>query len=120
MITRLFGELKKILSLRSLQARIFLIVLAAGLVPSVIMRYGILGNYEERSIEQRISTVQNQLMIVGNHLLSNNYFNTKPEGYTTLRTMTEKYRHLKQSLLIHQTLTEYACFGGPRSLGTAI
>ena len=49
MITRLFGELKKILSLRSLQARIFLIVLAAGLVPSVIMRYGILGNYEERS-----------------------------------------------------------------------
>ena len=37
MITRLFGELKKILSLRSLQARIFLIVLAAGLVPSVIM-----------------------------------------------------------------------------------
>lgn len=83
MITKIFGELKKILSLRSLQARIFLIVLAAGLVPSAIMRYGIMGNYEDRSIEQRISTVQNQLMIVGNHLISNNYFNTKPEGYTS-------------------------------------
>ena len=34
-------------------------------------------------MQQRISTVQNQLMIVGNHLISNNYFNTKPQGYTS-------------------------------------
>lgn len=83
MIAKLFGELKNLFSLRSLQARIFLIVLVAGLVPSVIMRYGILVSYEDRSVQQRISTVQNQLMIVGNHLLSNNYFDTQPEGYTT-------------------------------------
>ena len=79
----MFEELKTLFSLRSLQARIFLIVLVAGLAPSVIMRYGILASYEDRSVQQRISTVQNQLMIVGNHLLSNNYFNTKPEGYNT-------------------------------------
>nr|WP_296464952.1 HAMP domain-containing sensor histidine kinase [uncultured Acetatifactor sp.] len=83
MVAKIFGELRAFLSLRSLQTRIFLVVLVAGLVPSVIMRYGILGNYEERSVQQRISTVQNQLMIVGNHLISNNYFNTKPEGYTS-------------------------------------
>ena len=81
-ITRLFGELKQFLSLRSLQTRFFLLILAVGFVSSVFMRYGILNNYEERSVQQRISTVQNQLIIVGNHLISNNYFNTKPEGYT--------------------------------------
>lgn len=80
MTEKFFRELKRLLSLRSLQARIFLIVLAAGFIPSMIVRYGILDNYEEHSVQQRISTVQNQLMIVGNHLISNNYFNTKPEA----------------------------------------
>ena len=81
MIAKIFEELKWLLSLRSLQARIFILVLMAGLVPSVIVRYGILNNYEERAVQQRISTVQNQLLIVGNHLISNNYFNMKPEGF---------------------------------------
>lgn len=80
-MAKLFENLKWLLSLRSLQARIFIIVLVAGLVPSVIVRYGILDNYEEHSVQQRISTVQNQLLIVGNHLISNNYFNMKPEGF---------------------------------------
>lgn len=81
MIAKILEELKWLLSLRSLQARIFILVLLAGLVPSVIVRYGILNNYEERSVQQRIFTVQNQLLIVGNHLISNNYFNMKPEGF---------------------------------------
>jgi len=83
MIVKLLGELKKFISLRSLQARIFIIVLVVGVVPSVVMHYGILGSYEERSVQNRIATVQNQLMIVGNHLISNNYFHTKPEGYNS-------------------------------------
>ena len=82
-MNNIFGELKRLLSLRSLQARIFIIVLAAGFIPSVIVRYGILDNYEDHSVQQRISNVQNQLIIVGNHLISNNYFNTKPEGYSS-------------------------------------
>ena len=81
MAGKIFQEIKKFLSLRSLQARFFLIMLVAGIVPSVVMRYGILASYEERSVQNRIATVQNQLMIVGSHLISNNYFNTKPEGY---------------------------------------
>ena len=46
MVGKIFHELKKLLSLRSLQARIFIIVLAVGIVPSVVMRYGILVSYE--------------------------------------------------------------------------
>ncbi len=76
MVTKILGELKKFISLRSLQARIFLIMLAVGMIPGVLMRYGIITSYEERAVEQRVSTVQNQLLIVGNHLLSNNYFDT--------------------------------------------
>ena len=83
MVKKIFDELKSFLSLRSLQARIFIIVLVAGLVPSIIVRRVILDNYEEYSVAQRISNVQNQLLIVGNHLISNNYFNTKPEGYSS-------------------------------------
>ncbi|RKJ21556.1 sensor histidine kinase [bacterium D16-50] len=83
MIAKIFGDLKEILTLRSLQARIFIIVLVMGIIPCVVMRYGILDNYEERAVENRISSVQNQLMVVGNHLISNNYFNLKPEGFTS-------------------------------------
>ena len=78
MITKLFGELKKLLSLRSLQARIFIIILVVGFLPSVLMRYGLLENYEERAVAQRVSGIQNQLKIIGNHLLSNNYFHSNP------------------------------------------
>ena len=57
---KIFEELKRLLSLRSLQARIFIIVLVAGVIPSMIVRYGILDNYEEHSVQHRIATVQNQ------------------------------------------------------------
>ncbi len=83
MFAKLLGELKKLLLLRSLQARIFVIILIVGLVPSLFLRYGILEKYEERSVEQRVATVQNQLMIIGNHLLSNNYFNSQAGEYST-------------------------------------
>lgn len=83
MVGKVFEELREILTLRSLQARIFIIVLVMGTVPSMLMRYGILNTYEERAVQNRISTVQNQLMVVGNHLISNNYFNLKPEGFNS-------------------------------------
>lgn len=75
-MAKIWGAVRNHVFLRSLQARIFIIILAAGIIPSVLMRYGILNNYEERAVEQRVATVQNQLLIVGNHLLSNNYFNS--------------------------------------------
>lgn len=74
MIRNIVRQIQNIISLCSLRVRIFLIVLVAGLLPSMCVRYGILESYEERAVQQRITTVQNQLMIVGNHLISNHYF----------------------------------------------
>lgn len=58
---------------RSLRARLFVIILIVGLVPGVLMRYGIVGNYEERAIPLRANTVQAQLKILANHLITYNY-----------------------------------------------
>ncbi len=74
MIKKLFEELKQFIPLRSLRARVFFIIVVVGLLPIVLMRYGFMMSYEERAVEQRISIVQNQLKIVGNHLISNDYF----------------------------------------------
>lgn len=65
--------LKEFLFARSLRLRLFVILLIMGIVPGILMRHGIVENYEERAVEQRVATVQNQLMIVANHLISNNY-----------------------------------------------
>ena len=75
MKAKIFGELKALLFLRSLKVRLFVIILIVGIVPSILIRYSIVNNYEERAVYQRISTVQNQLLVVGNHLLNNQYLN---------------------------------------------
>lgn len=59
--------------LRSLRLRIFLIVLVVGIVPSILIGFSIIRNYEDEAVEHRIATVQNQLRILSNHLISNNY-----------------------------------------------
>ena len=68
--------LKKILSrltfVKSLRFRIFIIVILVSYVPTLIVRYGILQNYEERAVSLRISEVENQAMILANHLAANN------------------------------------------------
>lgn len=68
---------KKILSrltfVNSLRFRIFAIIIIVSYVPTLIMRYGILQNYEERAVSLRISEVENQAMILANHLGANNY-----------------------------------------------
>ncbi len=76
MFAKIFGELKAALSLRSLKIRIFAIILIAGVIPSILMRGAIVNNYEEHAVNNRISMVQNQLLVVSNHLLNNNYLVT--------------------------------------------
>lgn len=71
--TKIKEKLKHMLAFKSLRARIFVIILVVGVVPGIQMRYGMVNNYEERAVEQRTTTVQNQLMIVANHLITNNY-----------------------------------------------
>lgn len=74
-ITNIRDNIEQLIRLRSLRARIFLIILLVGIIPSILMRYGIMENYEERAVQLRQTTVQNQLMIVANHLISKNYLN---------------------------------------------
>lgn len=69
-IKNIFNQFK---ILRSLKARIFIIVFLIGIIPSIVMRYGILDNYEDRAINLRTSDVQNQLNIIANHLIAYNY-----------------------------------------------
>ncbi len=88
----LFHELKQLISLRSLKARIFFYILLAGVIPCLLMRFGILDNYEERSVERRIAAVQNQLLVIGNHLISHNYFNntqTDEKAYAASRDVID-------------------------------
>ncbi|MGN0386113.1 MAG: ATP-binding protein [Lachnospiraceae bacterium] len=60
-------------TLHSLRARLFIIILVVGAIPGVLMRYGILENYEDHAIQLRTNTVQTQLKILANHLILYNY-----------------------------------------------
>lgn len=73
MLTKMKIGLSKIKILRSLKLRIFIIIFIAGVVPSVIMRYGILRNYVDRAVEIKTLDVQTQVKIIANHLLNYNY-----------------------------------------------
>lgn len=63
----------KIKIFRSLKARLFLVILLAGMLPSMGMRYAILENYESRAVNVRIADVQNQFKILANHLITYGY-----------------------------------------------
>lgn len=76
MLAKIFKKLNDLLPLRSLKVRIFVIILIVGIIPGIFMRGAIVSNYEEHAVDNRISTVQNQLLVVSNHLLNNNYLVT--------------------------------------------
>lgn len=59
---------------RSLKFRIFSIILLVGFIPSMILHYGILQNYEERAVSVKTSEVQTQFKILADHLITYNYF----------------------------------------------
>lgn len=86
MIAKIKEKIIQLLPYRSLRVRIFMIILIVGICSSVLMRYGIVDNYEERAVEQRSTAIQNQLMILANHLVSNNYmanYNSQEQSYRT-------------------------------------
>jgi signal transduction histidine kinase len=73
MLKKITKRIIDAVSFKSLRVRIFVLLLVVGIIPSVLMRHGIVSNYEERAVEYRTTTVQNQLKILANHLISNNY-----------------------------------------------
>ncbi len=92
MLNKVFEWLEELLALKSLRVRLFVIILVVGIIPSVCMRYAIVDNYVERAVEQRITAVQNQLKIVANHLVSNNYlsnYQSEEQQYTTSKQVID-------------------------------
>ena len=61
--------------LKSLKARILLVLLLAGWLPMLIVAYGVLDSYRERAISVRSTDVQNQCRILSNQLGSYNDLN---------------------------------------------
>ena len=58
---------------KSLRMRLFIIFFVVGLVPCVILHYGILNNYETRAVEVRTEEVETHLRALANHLISYDY-----------------------------------------------
>ena len=80
MVKKIRERIKRISILRSFRTRIFLLMLLIGILPSIVVRNGILSNYETRAVNVKISEVQNQFKIIANHLIAYNYLqNTSSE-----------------------------------------
>lgn len=60
-------------SIFSIRTAIFMLLLVAGFVPATILYIGILQNYETKAVAIRGNTVQNQLKVLSNHLVTYNY-----------------------------------------------
>ena len=59
--------------LKSLRARIFIIVILVGLIPIFLMKYVILENYENQSIIQKSSLIQSQCQQIIDQVASSGY-----------------------------------------------
>lgn len=70
----------RVISGKSLKARIFLIIVIVGMLPSIWIQGAILTNYENRAVSLRISDVQNQMKIIADHLLNYNYLQDTSSG----------------------------------------
>ena len=73
----------KIKSLRSLKFNIFVLLIVVGLIPTIVLKYGIVQNYETRAVSVKTSEVQTQLKILANHLITYNYLQDTSSPVTT-------------------------------------
>ena len=73
MTDKLRELVRKFSVVRSLRMRLFIIIFVVGLVPCVILHYGILNNYETRAVEVRTEEVETHLRALANHLIAYDY-----------------------------------------------
>lgn len=72
--------LSKMKFLRSFRLRILIIMVLMGIIPSLVIRYGVLQTYTQRAITLRESDVQTQGKILANHLATTNYLQDPSSG----------------------------------------
>lgn len=73
MTDKLRELVRKFSVVRSLRMRLFIIIFVVGLVPCVLLHYGILNNYETRAVEVRTEEVETHLRALANHLIAYDY-----------------------------------------------
>ena len=73
MTDKLKELVRKFSVVRSLRMRLFIIIFVVGLVPCVLLHYGILNNYETRAVEVRTEEVETHLRALANHLIAYDY-----------------------------------------------
>lgn len=61
------------MSFRSLKIRVFCIILMTGVIPCVVLHFGILERYMDNAIYVRTVEVQTQVKIIADHLITYNY-----------------------------------------------
>ena len=77
---------------KSLRCRILIILIILGIVPSVIVTYTMLHNYQDRAVSMLTETVQDQSEILCNLIIKENYLNDT--GSQTVNTKLEMFADL--------------------------
>ena len=77
---------------KSLRFRILIILIILGIVPSVIVNYTMLHNYQDRAVSMLTETVQDQSEILCNLIIKENYLNDT--GSQTVNTKLEMFADL--------------------------
>ena len=77
---------------KSLRFRILIILIILGIVPSVIVTYTMLHNYQDRAVSMLTETVQDQSEILCNLIIKENYLNDT--GSQTVNTKLEMFADL--------------------------
>ena len=63
--------------LKSLKFRLIVLCVLIGVVPSILLRAGMLGSYEDRAVFIKTSEILSQAKILANQIVSNDYLNNE-------------------------------------------
>ena len=65
--------MKKLKFIHSLKFRLFLLIALIGILPSIVLRVGILTTYENRAVSNRSIDILSQAKILANQVVTYNY-----------------------------------------------
>lgn len=72
-MSEIMAKLGQIKIVRSLRVRLFLIIMVVGMIPGILIHFGIMEQYMNNAITVRSNEVQTQVRIIADHLLTYNY-----------------------------------------------
>ena len=65
--------MKKLKFYRSLRFRLFVLIVAVGIVPNIVLRMGVLASYEGRAVSNRSIDVLSQAKVLGSKIVTSGY-----------------------------------------------